>query len=666
MKRILGKFVFVVFLVAFVFLLPQKTEVSFAAINSTETENFTNLIVFCKFSGEDEFINDEYNNISVKQITENSYSLADYSVKNYYQTVSNGKVNIQNVYLFSEGGGSLTLSKPRGYYCSYDETSNPLGYATTGEKQLRMSDLKQDWADAINQEITGGGMISDLSGAKNYDISDLDKNNDGYIDSVTIIYKFSSDYNVSASDCLWNYQSFSDRVELLSNAKTITSGKYVQFTANYDYLLQDKNGVVFSNLKTMIHEMGHVFGLYDLYKTENNSPVYYMSAMAKAISYVPQYISAKERESLGWLDSSNISVLLTSGTYTIDVTASVMPTSVVCYKYEIPNLNKTLYLEYRKFNGTENKYDTQEKNLKNVKGEDVSAVSGLKSGLVCFLATTGVDFPSNLYVTGNNWQYEVLGGEQSTKIDSAVGAGESLAVTSNLMVEVLSMNENSLTFKITGSDIPEVHTHNLTHINAVDADCVNTGNIEYWKCSTCNKYFSDELASEEIPSASTIINATEHNLTHINAVDADCVNTGNIEYWKCTACNKYFSDELTSDEIDLVDTIIAKKGHRKSEWIVEVEPTENNLGSKYKKCLDCGSELERAVIEYESTEVDNPSIDDDLPQDNTDDNSNNDGVLINSDNDNTLSIIVIISIVVTVTTCVFVVAGIIFYLKKKR
>lgn len=37
-----------------------------------------------------------------------------------------------------------------------------------------------------------------------------------------------------------------------------------------------------------------------------SSAVYYMSAMAKHMSPIPQYISSKEREALNWLSQNQI------------------------------------------------------------------------------------------------------------------------------------------------------------------------------------------------------------------------------------------------------------------------------------------------------------------------------------------------------------------------
>ncbi|MCD7728427.1 MAG: leucine-rich repeat domain-containing protein [Clostridia bacterium] len=49
------------------------------------------------------------------------------------------------------------------------------------------------------------------------------------------------------------------------------------------------------------------------------------------------------------------------------------------------------------------------------------------------------------------------------------------------------------------------HTHTLTHKDAVAATCTTDGNIEYWYCSDCGKYFSDEAATKEITLAETVV-----------------------------------------------------------------------------------------------------------------------------------------------------------------
>ena len=78
-----------------------------------DDSNFTNLVVFARFAGETEFINDVYEGSSVRKITDNSYNAGSYSVGDYYRCVSDNKLRMRSVYLY-DNGGSIVLSHPRG------------------------------------------------------------------------------------------------------------------------------------------------------------------------------------------------------------------------------------------------------------------------------------------------------------------------------------------------------------------------------------------------------------------------------------------------------------------------------------------------------------------------------------------------------------------------
>ena len=54
-----------------------------------------------------------------------------------------------------------------------------------------------------------------------------------------------------------------------------------------------------------------------------------------------------------------------------------------------------------------------------------------------------------------------------------------------------------------GSPDPNNHA-NLKHIDAKAATAAEEGNIEYWHCGDCNKYFSDAAATTEITQADTV------------------------------------------------------------------------------------------------------------------------------------------------------------------
>lgn len=100
--------------------------------------------------------------------------------------------------------------------------------------------------------------------------------------------------------------------------------------------------------------------------------------------------------------------------------------------------------------------------------------------------------------------------------------------------------------------------HNAIKVERKDPTCTEKGNIEYWYCEACRKYFQDEALTKELKQEETILPATGHNLTKVDEKKPTVDAAGNIEYWYCEVCNKYFSDEKAEHEITLEDTIIAK------------------------------------------------------------------------------------------------------------
>ena len=88
--------------------------------------NFVNLVVLAKFNDETEFVNDVYQNCTVKQIIDNTYNKSSYSVSDYFDSISDGKIKMTTLFLL-DGDNSLTLSRPRGYYAEKDEF-NAYGY----------------------------------------------------------------------------------------------------------------------------------------------------------------------------------------------------------------------------------------------------------------------------------------------------------------------------------------------------------------------------------------------------------------------------------------------------------------------------------------------------------------------------------------------------------
>ncbi len=89
----------------------------------------------------------------------------------------------------------------------------------------------------------------------------------------------------------------------------------------------------------------------------------------------------------------------------------------------------------------------------------------------------------------------------------------------------------TLAFSALMSACTDSHTHTLTPVAAKEATCTEAGNIAYWFCDDCEKYFSDAEAKNEISQSQTVIAALGHDWSELW--------TGNKNgHWhECEVCN---------------------------------------------------------------------------------------------------------------------------------
>ena len=129
------------------------------------------------------------------------------------------------------------------------------------------------------------------------------------------------------------------------------------------------------------------------------------------------------------------------------------------------------------------------------------------------------------------------------------------------------------------------------HRDATPATCTTAGSTEYWYCGDCGKYFRDSACANQIALADTIVPAYHDNPEHHVAVAASCSAKGNIEYWYCANCGKYFSDSNCSTELteDQVYTEIDANRHLNISPTLAIEATCIAKGNiLYWHCSDCG------------------------------------------------------------------------------
>ncbi|MDE5896578.1 MAG: hypothetical protein K2H43_02050 [Clostridia bacterium] len=128
--------------------------------------------------------------------------------------------------------------------------------------------------------------------------------------------------------------------------------------------------------------------------------------------------------------------------------------------------------------------------------------------------------------------------------------------------------------------------HKVETVAKKDATCTEAGYEAHYKCSACDKLFSDEAGTTVIEAA-TVIPAA-HTLEAVAKKDATCTEAGYEAHYQCSVCEKLFSDEAGTTVIEAA-TVIPVTAHS----IVEVSkkrPTCTEAGyEEHYKCEDCGA-----------------------------------------------------------------------------
>ena len=125
--------------------------------------------------------------------------------------------------------------------------------------------------------------------------------------------------------------------------------------------------------------------------------------------------------------------------------------------------------------------------------------------------------------------------------------------------------QNKLTLK-DPDEFPK-HIHTLTAVPKKDSTCTVKGNIDYWYCKECDKYFSDAEAKTEISKEKTELPLAQHKTQLQNQKDATCTQEGYTGDLVCTECKTVVEKGKT----------IPAKGH-----------TEVTIPGKAATCMETG------------------------------------------------------------------------------
>ena len=100
------------------------------------------------------------------------------------------------------------------------------------------------------------------------------------------------------------------------------------------------------------------------------------------------------------------------------------------------------------------------------------------------------------------------------------------------------------------------HTHTMEEIKNVDATCTEDGNIEYWHCTECDKYFTDINGVRTVTLEETVIHAKGHIETIDPAVAPTYESTGLTEGSHCSVCNTVIKEQQIIPKIERNEYVI--------------------------------------------------------------------------------------------------------------
>lgn len=362
-------------------------------VKAAFTGEMANLVIFVRMKGDQGNVFDEvvphgtYTSDTWKLIKgmydgeTGSGITADSSFSNYIRTITCGKVTVKNIFpqIYtrkndgSEGIGILELEQGR--------------YATDDAMVAEVIKRIQDAGENGNPDSLA---VTD----------DLDLNNDGCVDNLTIMVQ---------GDTI-NGQDHSFKTDY-GGDETI-NGLYVRCYNAMPSGMLLKTGWT----RLISHEFLHTLGLPDLYRSGGGQsvplagPVGMWDVMASAAALTPQYVLGYLRAREGWLEGEQTAQITESGEYTL--TAVSQPdnkggTRLFTISTPLPQAeSEIICLEYRKYMNNDEydhfpdkdyegllmyRVDNKAKDHTNFNGENYIYVyrPGVSSPNDCSVTTTG-------------------------------------------------------------------------------------------------------------------------------------------------------------------------------------------------------------------------------------------------------------------------------------
>jgi len=146
------------------------------------------------------------------------------------------------------------------------------------------------------------------------------------------------------------------------------------------------------------------------------------------------------------------------------------------------------------------------------------------------------------------------------------------------------------------------HVHKLEKVAASNATCDKDGNIEYWTCSKCGKFFADSNATLEITEEETLVKATGHDWTDGRITKEPAAGKEGEMTYTCSICGETYVEPipaLAEEQAEAYEAIDAAEeatgqAQQKAESI-DASSSEQALADADKLVSDTAEEASAAV-----------------------------------------------------------------------
>ena len=103
--------------------------------------------------------------------------------------------------------------------------------------------------------------------------------------------------------------------------------------------------------------------------------------------------------------------------------------------------------------------------------------------------------------------------------------------------------------------------HKMSNVRGVTPTCARSGNMDCWVCLECKNYYLDEAGTQQTSREEILLDKLPHEGNYHEATAASCEQIGNIAYYDCTMCNKYFEDVACTVVLSEEEVYLPKTDH---------------------------------------------------------------------------------------------------------